>query len=238
MNTRANPSKSGRQRGMGLIELMIGMTIGLIVLAALGYFFLGSSQANRTHNDISRMQESGRNALEMMGTVIRQAGYRADADVAFAGTALAGADGATDSITVQFDAQEGVDGETDCAGTDFDAGELVTYAFEVVNGPDFAVNGSRQLTCQGQPVADNIEDMQITYGIDANKDGIIESYTATPANFGQVAAVRVNLLVRGPSANVATGSQTYTFNGAEVTKTDGFLRQTYSTTFTVRNQAR
>ena len=218
MNMRANSSRFGRQRGMGLIEMMVGMTIGLIVLAALGYFFLGSIQANRTHDDISRMQESGRQAMEILGTAIRQAGYRADANVIFpfAGTALTGADGATDSITVQFDAQEG--GETDCAGAAVATGALVTYAF--------AVNGSRQLTCQGQPVADNIENMQVVYGIDAGKDGAIESYTATPtaAEFPQVAAVRVNLVVRGPSARAATGG-------------DGFLRQTYATTFTVRNQA-
>ena len=223
MSTRANCFHSGRQRGMGLIELMIGMTIGLIVLMALGYFFLGSQQANRTHNDISRMQESGRNALWMMGMAIRQAGYYpADTKSSFSGTALAGtngAAGATDTITLQFDAQEG--GEVNCSGDNVAAGALVTHAF--------AVNGLRQLTCNGIVVVDNIEDMQIIYGIDSNidsnkKDGVIESYTDTPANFGRVAAVRVNLTVRGPTANAAT-------------RGDGFLRQTYSTTFSVRNQA-
>lgn len=220
MNMRANRSRASRQRGMGLIELMVGMTIGLIVLAALGYFFLGSIQANRTHNDISRMQESGRNALEILGTAIRQAGYRADADVPFSGTALTGADGATDSITVQFGAQEG--GETNCAGTNVAAGALVTYAF--------TVNANRELICNGGGggvvVVDNIENMQITYGIDTTKDGVIDLYTAAPTapQFFQVAAVRVNLVVRGPSARAATGG-------------DGFLRQTYATTFTVRNQA-
>jgi type IV pilus assembly protein PilW len=223
MNSRSNHSRFGRQCGMGLIELMIGMTIGLIILAALGYFFLGSQQANRTHNDISRMQESGRQALEILGTAIRQAGYRTDADVAFAGTALNGTDGAPDTITVQFDAQEG--NEPDCTGTTITAGSLVTYAFAVDDVDS-------ELTCSDAGgttvvVADNIEDMQITYGIDSNKDGVIESYKAAPtaAEFPQVAAVRVNLVVRGPTANAATGG-------------DGFLRQTYASTFTVRNQAR
>lgn len=217
MSMRANCFHSGRQRGMGLIELMVGMTIGLIVLAALGYFFLGSQQANRTHNDISRMQESGRQAMEILGAAIRQAGYRVDVETVFPGgtPALFGTDGTPDAITVRYFAQEG--GEPDCAGTGVAAGALVTSSF--------AVNSDRQLTCNGQTVADNIEDMQIVYGIDSNKDGAIESYTATPADFGQVAAVRVNLVVRGPTANAATGG-------------DGFLRQTYASTFTVRNQAR
>lgn len=208
------------QQGLGLIELMIGMTIGLIILVALGYFFLGSSQANRTHNDISRMQESGRYALEILGSAIRQAGYRADADAAFAGVSLAGTNAASptpDTITVQFDAQEG--GEADCTGANIAAGALVTYAF--------AVNANRELTCNGGVLVDNIEDMQITYGIDTGKNGVIDLYTATPnaAQLLEASAVRVSLVVRGPTANAATGG-------------DGFLRQTYASTFTVRNQAR
>jgi hypothetical protein len=149
---------------------------------------------------------------------------------------LTGTDSATDTITAAFSAQEG--GETDCGGTFINAvptvsppADLVTFAF--------AVNGSLQLTCNGQPVADNIEDLQIEYGIDSDKNGAIESYqnAGAVADFSQVAAVRVHLLVRGPSTNAASGSQTYTFNGADVTRTDGFLRQVYTATFAVRNQA-
>ena len=212
-----NPSLADPQRGMGLVELMIGMTIGLIVLIALGYFFLGSTQANRTHNDVSRMQESGRNAMEILGSAIRQAGYPGLGEPAFVGTALTGTDGNPDTITVEYYAQDG--GEVDCAGANVAEGTTVTSEFEV--------NGSLQLTCNDQPVADNIKDMQITYGIDSNKDGVIESYKAAPSaiEFGQVAAVNIALTVRGPTANAATGG-------------DGFLRQTYTSTFTVRNQAR
>lgn len=209
------------QRGMSLVEIMVAMTIGLILLIALAYFFLGSRQINRTHDDVSRMQESGRYALEILGGAIRQAGYyRADFISAFPGTALTGVNGGHDSITVTYQAQDG--GEPDCAGTDVAAGGLVTYAF--------AVNDSLQLTCNNgtktEIVADNIEDMQITYGIDADKNGVIESYKAAPstAEFPHVAAARVTLIVRGPTANAATGG-------------DGHLRQTYTATFTVRNQA-
>jgi type IV pilus assembly protein PilW len=219
------------QRGMSLVELMVAMTIGLLLLIALAYFFLGSRQLNRTHDDVSRMQESGRYALEILGKAIRQAGFRNDADVAFAGTALAGTDGATDTITVEYDPQDGL--EADCTGTNVTTPGRVTYAF--------AVDGSQRLTCNGSVVADNIEDMQITYGIDADKNGVVESYQVAGgvADFSQVAAVRVALLVLGPTANTTAGDQTYTYNdGAPVTATDGFLRQVYTATFTVRNQAR
>jgi type IV pilus assembly protein PilW len=225
----------GSQRGAGLVELLIGMAVGLVVLIALGYFFLGSRQINRTSDDVSRMQESGRNALELMGRAIRQAGYRSDPDQPLLGVAVTGTDGASDApdtITVQYDAQTG--GEANCIGANIASG-LVTAAFAIDN-----VSDPPALTCNGTVVVANVEDMQIDYGIDAGKDGNIEFYKSAPAGaeFGQVAAVRVSLLVRGPTTKVAAGNtQTYNFNGAEVTKTDGYLRQVFTGTFTVRNQA-
>ena len=232
------------QHGVSLIELMIGLTIGLVMLIALSYFLLGSRQLNRTHDDVSRMQESGRYALEILGRAIRQAGYRSNADVEgsvpFVG-AVAGTDvvsPAPDTITVQYNAQAG--GELNCAGANVAAG-LVTYAFSVAGN---------QLLCStmapaagvaaagGVVVADNIEDMQIMYGIDSNSDGAIDVYKSAPTatEFAQVAAVRVDLLVRGPTANVAANNQTYVFAASSVTPSDRFLRQVYTATFTVRNQ--
>ena len=229
-------SRTQRQRGMSLIEVMVAMTIGLIILAALGYFFISSNQINRSTDDVSRMQENGRNALELMGRAIRQAGYRVDVDKAFSGAALAGVDGAsgaTDSITVQYDAQEG--GDVDCTGSAVASG-LVTAVFAISGNALTCNNGTTTVT-----VVDNIEDMQISYAIDAAKDGTIDSAyidSPTAAQLGQVAAVRVTLLTKGFNANVAANkTQTLTYNGTSVTKTDGFLRQVYSATFTVRNQA-
>jgi len=221
------------QRGIGLIEMMVTMAIGLVILIALGYFFLGSQQVNRTSEDVSRMQESGRNALELIGRAVRQAGYRSDPNVAFSGTALTGvnsASSAPDTMTIQYEAQEG--GETNCIGATVAAGALVNYAFTINGGA---------LNCNGVVVVSNVEDMQISYGIDSTKDGVIDLYKPQPSSvteFSQVAAVRVSLLIKGPTSNLtANQSQTYTYNGATVTSTDGFLRQVYSATFTVRNQA-
>ena len=227
-------------RGAGLIEVMVGMVIGLVILIALVYFFIGGRFVNRTTDDVSRMQESGRNAIELMGRAIRQAGYNSDdfvgAEAPFPGTALTGTvgdSGAPDTITVQYASQAG--GELDCLGGNIAGGGLVTAVFAVNAGVDPPV-----LTCNGTAVVDNIEDMQITYGIDVERDGNIEFYKTAPsaAEFNQVAAVRVTLLVRGPSLNIATNrKQTLLYNGANVTKTDGYLRQVYDATFTVRNQA-
>lgn len=63
------------QSGFGLVELMIAMTIGLILLGGIGYVFLGSRGAFRTTENLSRIQENARYALDTMSRDIRMAGY-------------------------------------------------------------------------------------------------------------------------------------------------------------------
>jgi len=64
-----------RQQGFGLVELMIAMTLGLILIGGVGYLYIGSRGAFRTSDNLSRMQENGRYALEVMSRDIRMAGY-------------------------------------------------------------------------------------------------------------------------------------------------------------------
>ena len=66
---------SRKQSGFGLVELMVAMTIGLILLGGIGYVFLGSRTAFRTTDNLSRIQENARYALDMMSRDIRMAGY-------------------------------------------------------------------------------------------------------------------------------------------------------------------
>lgn len=255
LNRRGPYFIANKQSGLSLIEIMVSLTIGIIILAALGYFFLSSTQINRTTDDVSRMQESGRNALELMGRAIRQAGYRIKVDEAFGGNnppdpsnppkpvaGSFGAGNAADSITVKYNAQEG--GDVDCTGADVaekTSGKptIVTATFAISSGALTCSNGITTVT-----VVDNIENMQLSYVIDTGdnfkKDGSAESVVTAPTadEFKQVAAVQVTLLTKGPTANVATNkSQTLTYNGTSSTYTDGFLRQVYSATLNVRNQS-
>jgi type IV pilus assembly protein PilW len=213
--------------GFGLVELMVAIAIGLIMSLALSYFFLGSQKSSRVHDDSSRMQENARNALDIMGRAIRQAGYTVDykglKTTPFDSISASNGASATtpDSITVRYEGQ--VDGETDCAGAVRASGVPLVFAF--------AVNGSLQLTCTNAAgtevvVADNVENMQITYGVDASRSGNVASpYVDTTADFSKVAVVKVILTMRGTTADTANGG------------VDGYVRQTYSASYTVRNQA-
>lgn len=63
------------QQGFGLVEVMIAMTIGLLILVGVGYLYMGSRNAFRTSDTLSRMQENARYALNVLASDIRQAGY-------------------------------------------------------------------------------------------------------------------------------------------------------------------
>ena len=65
-----------KQRGVTLVELMIAMIIGLLVIGGVVQIFISSQQAYRTQESMSRVQESGRIALEILSQDIRQAGFR------------------------------------------------------------------------------------------------------------------------------------------------------------------
>ena len=63
-----------RQRGISLVELMVGLTIGLLLLGGLLQLFTGSKSTYTTLTGISRVQEGGRISMERMKYNLRMAG--------------------------------------------------------------------------------------------------------------------------------------------------------------------
>lgn len=63
-----------KQRGISLIELMIAMLIGLMITGAVTQAFLGSLVTSRMQGNMSRLQESGRFALQYLAQESRPAG--------------------------------------------------------------------------------------------------------------------------------------------------------------------
>jgi len=67
-------SRSGRQDGFTIVELMIAMLLGLIVIAGVSSVFLANQRAYRTNTALGDVQDASRIAFEMMARDIRQAG--------------------------------------------------------------------------------------------------------------------------------------------------------------------
>ncbi|HEY0661787.1 MAG TPA: PilW family protein [Lysobacter sp.] len=63
-----------RQRGMSLIELMVGMVLGLLLLGAVLQVYLSTKMTFNTQDQKSVLEESGRYALEFIARDVRMAG--------------------------------------------------------------------------------------------------------------------------------------------------------------------
>ena len=58
-----------------MIELMVGLTIGLVLTLGLFTMLAGSSQAFKVQDDFARMQENATAAFRYIGDSVRQAGF-------------------------------------------------------------------------------------------------------------------------------------------------------------------
>jgi hypothetical protein len=89
-----------------------------------------------------------------------------------------------------------------------------------------------------QPLAEDIEDMQLEFGIDtsAPADGIVDSFVANPATLSQVRQVRLQFIARTrlPEAGWSETRPALGNHAAGAT-TDGYRRRTYDLVLDVRN---
>ena len=63
------------QRGLSLVEILVALVLSLILTAGVIQLFVGSKQTYRFHEGLSRIQENGRFALDLLAKDIRSAGY-------------------------------------------------------------------------------------------------------------------------------------------------------------------
>lgn len=64
-----------RTRGFSMVELMVALTIGLIILAAVSSLFVSSKQTYTTQDSLARLQENARFAMQFLISDLRLAGH-------------------------------------------------------------------------------------------------------------------------------------------------------------------
>ena len=74
IHTHAYKSRQ-TQRGVSLIELMVAITIGLLILAALSTLLISQTNIRNELDKSNRMIDNGRYALELLSENIRLAGF-------------------------------------------------------------------------------------------------------------------------------------------------------------------
>ena len=68
-------NSGSRQRGFSIVELLVAMVLSLFLLTALIEVLLNGKQSFSSANNLSRLQENGRVATNMIVTDLKRAGY-------------------------------------------------------------------------------------------------------------------------------------------------------------------
>lgn len=66
---------NARARGFSLVELMVALAIGLLLVAGIAQIYVSSKQSYNVQDNLARMQEAGRYAVEAISEDLRLAGY-------------------------------------------------------------------------------------------------------------------------------------------------------------------
>jgi type IV pilus assembly protein PilW len=72
---KINSKILSRQRGVSMIELMVAMALGLFLLFALVEILINGKQSFGSANNLSRLQENGRIATDLVVSDLKRAGY-------------------------------------------------------------------------------------------------------------------------------------------------------------------
>lgn len=75
MKSQLNTTLLRPQKGMTLIEIMIALLIGLFLMGGVIQIFLSTKQSYRMQDNLSRLQENARFAMETLSHDVRLAGY-------------------------------------------------------------------------------------------------------------------------------------------------------------------
>lgn len=90
-------------------------------------------------------------------------------------------------------------------------------------------------------LVEGIENLQIEYGVDDNADNTVDRYeTAKTINdasdWDLVISARISILAQTLETNLTTSDQKVTYNGVELTGTDGRIRRVFTSTIAIRNR--
>ena len=92
LRTMINRSALPRQRGLSVLELMIGVTVGMIVVSGALTLFVRNLNGSRLLVNETRLNQDLRSAMDLVTRDLRRAGYWGNA---FQGTIAVGATSAT-----------------------------------------------------------------------------------------------------------------------------------------------
>lgn len=218
------------QAGLTLIELMIGLAVGLLVVAVATVSLLGSRSVTGAVSDISGIQQQAAYVMRTFGTQLRQAGslyldlgLDADGEGEITSATAFQLRGSTDtaiaenngSVTIRFTGYEEPTFANagpisrNCLGAPGSIPAGTTASIESI----FTLNDT-DLRCNDQPIAQNVAAFQVRYllqGTDQDDPTMLYTNSAGVADWNRVQGVEVCLVLFGTERiDVPAGGVSYT----------------------------
>jgi len=213
---------SARQRGLSLIELMIGVVLALFLVGGVAVIEQSMRGAYGDQASLNQLQDNERLAMTLMNDVIQAAGYfpnptsntaasvfPASGSFSQQQQVITGTTGASppgDTISVRY-STDGTEGLLDCTGSTVTAPGNLTYTFAITSGAlTCSVNGGTAI-----PLVTGVTNMTVLYGVKTgtgNSTPSIDTYLSanqmTTSNWWTtVRSVRVSITFTNPLANQA-----------------------------------
>lgn len=214
-----------RQRGIGLIELMVALVISLFLMIGLGTVYYGMRQTSSARSGLSQLQDQQRTAMTLLGNAVQQAGFfptpltNISSDIflanqtpfTVAGTAITGTS-STFSVRYRTDAASPL---ATCTG-------LSTTSSTYIDTYSISTDGTNTLNCvetkdgvtsTTQSMVSGISSMTVLFGVDTNSDGSSYQYQAAAAvtTWDLVKSVKVTLYFVNPMKGQAGQADTIPF---------------------------
>lgn len=178
----------GEKTGFTMVELLVALSISAILVAGAYRTFSSQQKVYEVQSDVMEMQQSVRVAMDILTRDIRMAGF--NSTVALSNPIAINPMGegirrGTDSIAVQYQ-YNGVE-RTITYFVDDDALEPHLMRKVSEGGIDLSTS----------PLSNNIRDLQFSYGLDVDSDGIVDQWEDNPAGReNEIIAAQVTVQVR------------------------------------------
>lgn len=222
---------SRRQSGLSLVEMMIGLVLGLIIISGVFNTYLGSTRSSRFSQGLQEIQENGRYGITTLQRGIRLAGYTPDADI---DTPLDVINSGPNTIVVKVKDTHDCNGEVT---TTVDGIAINTYTHDPVIS---AITCTGNVNPRAMEVVEGVEAMRFLWGISSDGDDTPEQYIPYSAtiNPNEVVAMRVAILVSSSERirSRATEETHVLLDEEVVSNKDKFARNVFTTTVKLRNK--
>ena len=200
------------QRGVGLVELMVAITIGLFLILGLATMFYAMRQTSLSRNGLSTLQDNERMAMMFLGSAVQGAGsFPIGSSPTFntavteftaaspfvSGQSIFGTTG-PDTLSVRFRSNPvsaSVGAIQGCSSSITAANTLYTTTFSVSGGNLVCTqNGT------ATPMVSGVTGMTILYGVDPGNTGSVTGYVtaSSVANWSTVKTVNITLQFTNP----------------------------------------